>query len=103
MKLRQNSFGVELDGYLITELPVDAKHTLGIEIKQPPIPGVVSMYEEHDCRISAHYTLREWYNLKEEDRALEIAHYRIRHALDYQKNKRQEEQAERVNQKKGKR
>lgn len=63
---------------------------LGLEINQIPIPGIVPLYEEHDARAELGYTLIEWYNLSPDDRALEIALYRIRNAIEYQKHKAEE-------------
>lgn len=39
---------------------------------------MVAPFEEHDARIAARYTLGEWNALGWEDRALEVAHYRLR-------------------------
>jgi hypothetical protein len=49
------------------------------------VPGIVPFYEEHDARVEAKYTLIEWYDLNEAEKALEVAHYRIRHSIEYQK------------------
>jgi hypothetical protein len=96
MLLKQlTSFGIYLDEQLITELRVSSKDMLGITIHQVPIPGIVPFYEEHDARVDSGYTLTEWYNLDGRDRALEVALYRIRHAIEYQKVKAQERQMER--------
>jgi hypothetical protein len=70
-----------------------------LSIEQVPIPGVVSFFEEHDCRIIAGYTLTEWYNLNGMERALEVALYRIKQSLDYQKSLKQERDAQ-LNQRK---
>lgn len=68
---------------------------LGITVHQAPIPGIISFYEEHDARLDAGYTLPEWYNLSSHERSMEVAMYRIRHAIEYQKNKAQEKEMER--------
>jgi hypothetical protein len=65
--------------------------TLGIGLSQAPVPGMISWYEEHDARTGAGYTLTEWYNLDPRDRALEVGMYRIKGAIEYQKNKKQEQ------------
>jgi hypothetical protein len=67
---------------------------LGIEIHQIPIPGIVPYYEEHDARLESGYNLIEWEAIGPYDRALEIAHYRVRHAIEYQKMKAQERELE---------
>lgn len=85
-------FGINLDGRPVTEFEVRSKDALGITLEGEQIPGKVSLYEEHDCRIEAGYTLVEWYNLSGYERAIEIAHYRIRHSIDYHKNLKQERQ-----------
>jgi hypothetical protein len=83
-------FGVSLNEVSITELPISSSDMLGIEINQVPIPGMVLLYEEHEARYEAHYTLQDWYALRSDERALEVALYRIRHSMEYQKNKAQE-------------
>lgn len=46
------------------------------------IPGNIPPYEEHDARIKAGYTIPEWYELDIQSRALEVAHYRLRYAVE---------------------
>lgn len=87
------SFGIKLFDILVTDLPVSSQDTLGLEISQIQIPGIVSLYEEHNVRSEAGYTLFEWYNLSGYDRALEVALGRIKSAIEYQKVKQQERQA----------
>jgi hypothetical protein len=91
---RLSDFGITLNDELVTSLPVQRKDMLGIEINQMPIPGIVPFYEEHDARSESGYNLYEWYELAPQDRALEVALYRIRHAIEYQKNKAQEREME---------
>jgi hypothetical protein len=80
---------VNLSGELITSLPISSKDSLGVEIKQPvAMPGLISFFEEDDARIQAHYNLQEWKKLSYNERASEVAHYRIRAALEYQRNKK---------------
>jgi hypothetical protein len=67
---------------------------LGVEIKQVPIPGMVSMFEEHSVRTEVGYTINEWYSLDPKDRAYEVAISRIKSSLDYQKNKEQQRRQE---------
>ncbi len=93
--MRSLAFGIVLNDEIITSLPVSSKDQLGIRIDQVPIPGTVPLYEEHDARIESGYNLLEWNNLNPDDRALEVAHYRIRHAIEYQKVKSQEREMER--------
>jgi hypothetical protein len=66
---------------------------LGIEITQPPIPGMVLLYEEHNARNEAGYQIDEWYDLHPRERATEVALYRIRHSLEYQKAKAEQRRA----------
>jgi hypothetical protein len=68
---------------------------LGIEITQPPIPGMIALYEEHDTRVEAGYRIDEWYDLHPRERATEVALYRIRHSLSYQKAKAEQRNASR--------
>ena len=67
---------------------------LGIEVTQVPVPGIISMYEENLVRTECGYTLDEWYNLKGTQRALEVALYRIKNSVEYQKNKEQQRRME---------
>jgi hypothetical protein len=73
---------------------------LGVEIHQVPIPGIVSFFEEHETRLDAGYTVPEWYNLNGRDRAMEVALYRIRHSIEYQKNKAEQRQIEQASRRK---
>lgn len=50
------------------------------------MPGIVSLYEEHDARVEGGYNLIEWDSLTEPQKAFEVAHYRIRNSIDYQKH-----------------
>jgi hypothetical protein len=83
-----------LDDNLITDIPISGKDMLGIGVKQIPIPGMISRYEEHTVRIEVGYTIPEWYNLDPKDRALEVAVSRIKHSIEYQKSKAQQREAE---------
>jgi hypothetical protein len=67
---------------------------LGIEVNQIPVPGIISMYEEHLVRTDVGYTLDEWYNLKSKQRAIEVALYRIKNSVEYQKNREQQRRME---------
>ncbi len=40
------------------------------------------MYEEHRVRIEAGYNLHEWDALSMDDRAFEVAHFRLRHLVE---------------------
>ena len=74
------TFGVSIDGYPIENVePTSTIHT-GITSKNQ-IPGNISWYEEHDARVSAGYNLHEWGSLSFEDRAMEVAHYRLRYKV----------------------
>ena len=42
---------------------------------------MVSPYEEHGARVEAHYNLYEWAALSPPERALEVAHLRLRQAV----------------------
>lgn len=90
---RSSSFGIILNNELITNLPVARKDMLGIEIDQTSIPGIVSMYEEHEARREAGYNLIEWMQIGPRERALEVALLRIDRAMEYQKYKAQEREA----------
>lgn len=46
------------------------------------IQGNVPLFEEHAARVAAGYRLGEWYRLKSEERALEVAHFRLRALVD---------------------
>lgn len=89
-----NSFGIVLNDSFITDLPISSKDMLGIEVRQVPVPGMISMYEEHSVRTELGYTIPEWYDLSSSDRATEVAVSRIKHSIEYQKSKAQERQAE---------
>lgn len=99
--MRWISFGITLNETLITDMPVSSKDLLGIETEQFPIPGLVSLYEEHDARHNAGYNLGEWYVLSPMDRAMEVAMYRIRASMEYQRYKAQERRAAEDAQKRG--
>jgi hypothetical protein len=86
---------VTLDNTDLVELPVSTKDTLGIEINQFRVPGVVSFYEEHEARLESGYSLPLWYNLDAEDRAVEVAMFRIKKAIEYQKYKAEEKASKR--------
>lgn len=58
------------------------------------MPGIVSFYEEHDARVEGGYNLMEWDDLIEPQKALEIAHYRIRHSIEYQKHLKEKRKME---------
>ena len=89
------SFGIRSDDVLITDIPIRTKDSLGLYVDGVSIPGMVTMYEEHDARVEAGYTLREWYNLDGYSRAVEVAHYRVRHSIEYHKTLKQEQEANR--------
>ena len=59
--------------------PTDSFST-GI-VAAPLVPGYVPPFEEHEARIGAGYSLAAWRRLSMENRALEVAHLRLRHAL----------------------
>jgi len=54
------------------------------------ISGLVPLYEEHDARIAAGYTIPAWRKLGPMGRAMEVAHYRLRGGI---KNREQEVEA----------
>jgi hypothetical protein len=87
-------FGITLNDSLITDLPVSSKDMLGIQVNQAPVPGMVSLYEEHSVRTEVGYTINEWYAMKPENRAYEVAISRIKGAVEYQKNKEQNRRME---------
>lgn len=69
----------------------------GIRIESP-LGNQVPWYEEHEARIQAGYTVTEWYALHWGERALEIAHYRVRwyveaHKAEEAKIRQKREQA----------
>ena len=88
------SFGITLNDSNITDLPVSQKDMLGIDVQQVPIPGMISMYEEHTVRTEIGYTISEWYNLNAFERATEVAIHRIKSSIEYQKNKEQQRRME---------
>lgn len=65
------------------------------------IPGNIPVFEEHDARIKAGYTLTEWYKLDSGARALEVAHYRLRNIIDLAGNDAMAEAVKRKNKKRG--
>lgn len=81
-----------LDEVLITEKPVSAKDRLGVTVHEMRPGGLVTLYEEYSVRIEAGYNLFEWDQLTPYERAAEVAHFRIRQALEYQKAKKSEQQ-----------
>lgn len=46
------------------------------------IPGNVPQYEEHEARLGAGYMIPEWYELEPGIRAIEVALYRIKKAVN---------------------
>lgn len=45
-------------------------------------PSLVPLYEEHDARVQAGYTWSEWYSLTHDQKAMEVAHYRLRRSVE---------------------
>ena len=60
----------------VMEIAVDSPDRLGIRV-HGVIPGMIPPYEEHAARRKAGYTLAEWRALDWQDRAIEVAMYRI--------------------------
>ena len=57
-------------------------HTISTGVEyQVLVPGIVSLFEEHDVRVEIGYTLQEWRDLDPYDRALEVAHCRLRRQI----------------------
>lgn len=67
------------DGAPILEVPASDTVATGVGYSVE-IDGLVPPYEEHDARIEAGYNLTQWAALAPGERALEVAHYRLRKA-----------------------
>ncbi len=83
----QNAFGIKKGDDPILSLETKDELNLGIAVDPFfSIPGLVPLYEEHKIRSESGYNLIEWNTLTPEERALEIARYRIEKAIEYQHN-----------------
>jgi hypothetical protein len=58
---------------------VSPRHTVATGVTFQIInKDVVSPFEEHNTRLEAGYTLREWHDLEPRERAAEVAMHRLR-------------------------
>jgi hypothetical protein len=75
--LRPIIFDVKVFGNPITDYTFRSGISTGVQYGVK-IPGFVPIFEEHEVRIDAGYTLPEWEALEPGARAFEVAHSRIR-------------------------
>ena len=68
---------------------------MNIAIEAVTLPGMVSLFEENDTRIECGYTILEWRKLNYVDRAVEVAHRRIRKMLEYVRSEKEDLYAKR--------
>ena len=98
-KLPLNFLGVskEIRGisYNILEVELENGIYAGIQMRLSA-NGLVPFYEEHDARITAGYTEKEWRALSRWERAVEVAHMRIKSAV---KNHQAEAESKHMNSK----
>lgn len=94
MTLCKTNFGILLDDQEITSLDVDTKDILGIQITELKPPGLVSLLEEYNTKSEGGYNIFEWEKLDPIQKAVEVAHYRIRKAIEYQQYKKSENKIE---------
>ena len=78
---RSNLFNVTLNNEPILEIAPSHTISLGIGY-QVLIPGIVPLFEEHDTRSQAGYTLHEWEDLDPLERAFEVAYRRLKSQID---------------------
>jgi hypothetical protein len=74
-------FQVTIEGKPIR--PPDKAISSGVEMGIA-LPGFVPLFEEHEARVTAGYTLTAWRRLRSTDRALEVAHLRLRRMIHMQ-------------------
>lgn len=82
-------FGIMKDDYDILMFEMQDRLHLNLSIKGIGINSiypVVPLYEEIDARIEAQISPAEWDAMSREAKAIEVCHYRIRHAIEYQKS-----------------
>jgi hypothetical protein len=87
------------DDYDILMLDMQDRLHLNLSIRSILNIGnfpVVPLYEEFDARIEARISPAEWDVMSREAKALEICHYRIRHAIEYQKSLAEEKIVEKM-------
>jgi hypothetical protein len=75
--LRPIIFDVRVNGKPIDQYNFRSGVSTGVTYGST-IHQLVPPYEEHEVRVLVGYTLTEWAKLEPEERALEVAHYRIR-------------------------
>src|SRR3989304_9199104 len=71
------TFGVKIGGEPILNVPSAGSFQSGITFAMTAA-GLVAPFEEHEARVTAGYNLLEWRSLDPHDRALEVAHFRLR-------------------------
>jgi hypothetical protein len=75
---------VTLNGEPILSYKVENRYGIEFMSAAGRVPGMISLYEEMSVRVDCGYNIHEWKLLSAEERALEVAHYRIRKAVEYQ-------------------
>lgn len=101
-KPRPLCFGIKKDESDILDLPVIDRLRLNITSESFWIPTAVGLYEEHEVRVACGYSIPEWMNtLDPFERAIEVAHYRIRRMIEHQKNIKEEQMIASANRRKG--
>jgi len=70
---------VKIGGEPILNVPSAGSFQSGITFAMTAA-GLVAPFEEHEARVTAGYNLLEWRSLDPHDRALEVAHFRLRNA-----------------------
>ncbi len=92
-------FGIKKDDFDILTLEMQDRLHLNLSIKSIMNMGnlqIVPLYEEFDARIEARISPAEWDKMSREAKAMEICHYRIRHAIEYQKSLAEEKIIEKM-------
>jgi len=74
-------FDVRMRGEPIYLVPLSESVRTGITF-DGGVPGCVPMFEEHDTRREAGYTLAQWRALTHQERALEVAYTRMKRYID---------------------
>jgi hypothetical protein len=65
----------------ITQVETSSGISAGIRVRSLAA-GLVPVFEEHDARKGEGYTLKEWYQMMPEERAMVVALYRISKAAE---------------------
>ena len=93
MTRRSSPFGVERWGDPITAYHLRTLET-GITYRQI-VPGVVPEIEEREAARFSGYTWKDWRELPTQERVDGVAHFRLRRAIDMNRQDAQQKEAER--------